>query len=699
MAIRFARPPRAPPLTSAMQKTVVASHAVQLSAVLRAPDLRGSVDLGFVLNRPDVRDTLLGTAEKAALEFPPGLSSREQKLLRARLEVVVWRMRLATRQDLFLTDTHVINRHALQNPRSAELSPERLKDAWTVSPTEAPLGKILHPRPIEPGSVRAVSVISYCSTDEQVAAFKDVLRTHDENFTRFGYRAGDSEKGADGARMTVIVSDDSPAPWNLQVKAAVEAFNAEARSGARFRYVGEAEKEEHFEQLLQRVLSSPRFTRLVAEGVVSENEVREACEALFSSGLQSGVVRNRNTAMLLGLQSTDTLEASELRGRVFQMDHDQSFHVLTENLQTYLRRRGLLQSGYAKPQHPLPSYPPVAVPIDTLGRFESDEAFRTGLGGASFTGGLDRDVTELVFDLPAPTEREFFGRSVLVEHGPQDDGTVVAHRVSESPDWEAESTIRSAVFVPDRTAPWMGGGRNQDLMLSDVNGGTPGDSHQTFVLHREVAGAKWGSRARLLRDHLDSQASGARFFSSGVGPGDGMKAAANASGEEADLEALGRAVLDKLKTAQPGSQSASYVSTARHVAQQFVVVSEKRLTELDGLLRSLEAGTTAEAADAAARWFFEKPFNDCRPSEQRQAQDPSLQSAAQERIRTGRAHLEQERSQMRALFHLDDPDGSERLTREAFEAGLRDVRSVAISWLFAHEIRGRPVQGPQPAEP
>ena len=635
------------------------SRRTQLELLLTAPDFKASPALRAALASPEVRSVLLGATATAKLPLPPGAKEPEVAALKANLQVLTERLSALTGQPLSVRAEagalSVVN--IRPEPDLEAIASVRLKDAWQAP--ERPQDVHAAPaRELDRNSLRVMSMIAYCASPGDLASLASVLESHEKNFADFGFRKGEDPTKATRA-MTVLVTDDSPPELGKQVQALTERLTKASTLGTRYLYLG-GEREAAFHQaVVDAAVGSPKAKACVARGELRPEEITRALSSLFGSGAGDGVGRNRNNAMLAGQALANALPEKEGRGRFFQVDHDQQLAALDGNAQ--LREARLL--GLDGPA----SAPNVALEADTLGAMEA-RLDQGALATANFTGGKDRAINDIVLT-PAPLTE-----AGLVGQNPDDwlAGPQALTMVGERPD----TVTRSATAFSPRGAVWASATRNQDIELGDLYGNEQlRDS--AWVLHREQAGSKWGSPAKLLWDDLASNAT----MSVGAYALEGGHASADA--DAAGLEQRGRTMLARLASAGPSWQGIDgQLDGALEVAAKFVDQAKGQLAEVDQLTRDLDAGGP-RAAEAVSRWIHGKPLAELSGLKRAACAKPDLARRARTGLDEARARLKGQVDDMQRRFPAG---GRERLRAELVAQATANTRNLAISYLFAPEI-------------
>ncbi len=652
--------PSTSPLTRALAGNLFRSRDAGLRAVLEAPDFKLLPETAEVLKDPRVLEVLTGRSERAEVTLRASLTQRERLLVAQKLALVADRTRLVTGQQLRVEYPPAgLERVTLTNATAREELP-RLPDHYVPPPVS--LQRAAAARAAEEGSTRVVSMVSYCASSPAVARFLETLELNERSLEQFGYFA--ARDGRRGEAMRIVIADDSPEPFASELREAVARLQDRSRIGAHYQVFGAKEKAAHFEAIWGRVASSPKLTSL---GMPPE-QVRGALRRQFSDGAQSGVGPNRNTSVLLGLEASRTLDSQGARGRTFQMDHDQTLQVLVEGAEEGLRFRRMIDQAPIPVARPGSS--PVALPVDTLGVFEAHELDRGALAPATFSGAKDRDIPSMVYDFPELTEQGYFGRSTAVESWLEEPDKLSVARVTRP-----DETTRSALLMKDAETPWSLGGRNQDLYFGILNP-TSKVGVAPFVLHRDLSGVKWG-RAALLEDDMRSNA-GAHLTNT-------LLAAARKDGEPG-VEAVGRRMLAQLGTHDVAGEISHKVDRALSLARGFVQLAQRRQAELEQLQSALRSAEPGARADAAARWFYGRPLEDCSATKQAQASTAETQARALARLGEVERGLQEEVAQMRARFPVDGDAGE--LVQSVASSAREEAQALGLSYVFAPEIRG-----------
>ncbi|MBK7862697.1 MAG: hypothetical protein IPJ65_29630 [Archangiaceae bacterium] len=678
MAVRPLIPAPPLPTDAAARSRVFHSRDGSVRAAVASKDLWVSPELHFVLQSPKLAEVLTGRADKVDLQLPQWMTQRERQMVAAKLELVVSRTRLLTSQTLSLTfDPADPQKLSLTN-ESAKSQLSQLRQQLGADAFHAAVPPLDLRGPTEAGraggtQTRVLATISYCASSEQVDRFVESLQRNELSFVQYGHTGPE-------AGMTVVISDDSPEPFASELRAKVTALAAQSPSGARYVVHGDAEKRERFEALWQRVAASPKLGALVDAGLVASPErARALLEQQLSARAGAGTGPNRNSSVLAGLETADALGDAGARGRVFQMDHDMTLEALFEGAQQALRRAGVNSTGDRAPVTGLRQPPPVTLPVDTLGVIDASERQPGAMTPADFTGGGDRSIRDIVTAIPALDQASFFGRGSEIENWFDAPGalSMLHHRPPLASDMP-----RSAVLMKDFAAPWSTSGRNQDLMFQYFNP-RGGLKAATYVLHRDVAGAKWGGRARLLHDDLRSNAAIALLHD--------LRARARTpwgESDKVDLDAVGREMLKQLSTADVPASVEGSVREAIATAEQFVTRAGRALDSLGQLQRDLESKEPGRAAGAAASWLYGRALERCSRTKRERAESAEGQSAAHARVGEAIALLEAERLEMTARFSLGAP--RDALVKEVVDSARQEASALAVSWVFVEEIRGRP---------
>ncbi|MBX7096330.1 MAG: hypothetical protein K1X89_01340 [Myxococcaceae bacterium] len=647
-------PKAPPPLRPADAEARYESRRVQLDLLLTQSDFKVTPALASVLDDGAVRRVLLGARAEASVAFPAGLGATAKESLALSLQVLADRLGAVTGQRLFVDGGETRLTLTNQRPEPSLEAPARrhAKDDWSV-PASREAVRPVPAREVGPTSLRTMSIIAYCRTPTDLTNLKEVLASHEKNFQTFGF-AKDASAAHATRGMTVVLTDDSPPPMDAQVRALTEQLTQASKSGARFLYLG-AEREQAFHQAIeQAALASPK----VAGHGLSQDDVRAALSALFGSGAGDGVGRNRNNSMLAGLALSRQLPESEGKGRFFQLDHDQMLLALDKNASV---RRARLEGE--KPKVPGPN---VKLDVDTIGAFEG-RSDADALATANFTGGIDLDIASIVLEFPRPTEKAYLGQ-------PGDDwldGPTAGTMTGSGPD----SITRSATTFGPRGAVWGSATRNQDIELGLLYGNRPVDG--AWVLHREAAGSKWGSRANLLWDDLVSNATMLLDAQSlGNAP------ATVTSGSKA-LVGKGEAMLKGLE-APDWTRVNDTIRDTLDTVKSFFSASERALGDLEALRAKVAGADPAVSAEAVARWVHGKPLETLTSVKRKACEAPASRERTLAGIEQAKAQVEAQRAAMRERF--GDGSVSDTLRRTVHREAARNARNLAISYLFAPEI-------------
>jgi hypothetical protein len=652
-------------LSPAQRDNVFTSRKAQFQALLKEPDCRLLPEAARLVLVPDVLATFIGGSEKVEIDLPEGMSTADRRYASEIFLTLIRRMNVLTGQALELDNFSAPDRRWVLKNRSAAMDIQGIGAELSSTP-EARFEKHeqLRPQKVLPTSVRVVSMISFCSSPQQIAALNNNLNIWDRNLRHFRHEgAVDAQRPP--APIAFRVSDDSPEPYATQVRQVVEGMNALATPVARFTYVGKAEREAERLALVQRVLASRTARKLIAAHRLSRADVHDMSRRMFG-GLQSGVAQNRNMALLLAQRVADTLPEGAGRGRVFQVDHDQTPEALMmSRYEDPWRRRG---------------HRPVALPVDLLGYFEGAH----DLESAAFSGGTDADIESLVMEMPALTAEGFFGQPPGLEaryaKDPWDPLVTVVYKNDE-----VDDVLRAPMFVPPGVVPWSTPERDQDIHMGEVHGNAASGA-PTYVYHRDLAGSKWASPAKLMRDSLLSNVS--LYVLRKWLPAGGTSTPDT-------LRRAGELILESLPF-RPAADEAMrlWAADSQQLARKWFSSAADSRARLDAMRDGISRVEPPAFHDSLGRWVFGREPGRLSGAMRAHLATPEAKAKALEQIAQAIERLNAAAEEMRSTFFTHLPDGVDRLAAEITARASESVRSVAVSFLFNAEIRD-----PAPAAP